>query len=287
MPHISGADGAGEVSAVGRGVSSFSLGDRVVINASLGCGVCEFCISGEDNLCRTWKLLGETVRGTLAEYVVVPAVNLLLLPAGFDFESAAAAGLVFHTAWHSLISRGHVQPCETVLVVGASGGVNTASIQVAKLAGATVFVVGSSEEKLRLAESLGADVLIDRSKQDNWSKAVYEANARRGMDVVVDNVGAGTMMLSLRALRKGGRLLTVGNTGGAIYEMDNRLLFGKHLSIIGSSMGTRSDFAAVMGLVFRGRLQAVRDREFPLSEIRSALGRLESGQQLGKIILGI
>ena len=285
LPHVSGADGAGEVSALGRGVSGFSQSDRVVINANLGCGACEFCLSGQDNLCRTWNLLGETVRGTFAEYVVLPAANLLLLPAGFDFAPAAAAGLVFHTAWHSLISRGRLQPGETVLVVGASGGVNTACIQVAKLAGATVFVVGSNEEKLRLAESLGAEVLIDRSKSDNWSKAAYEANAKRGMDVVVDNVGAGTMMLSLRALRKGGRLLTVGNTGGAIFEMDNRLLFGKHLSIIGSSMGTKGDFATVMGLVFRGRLRAVQDRQFPLSEVRSALERLESGLQLGKITL--
>jgi NADPH:quinone reductase-like Zn-dependent oxidoreductase len=287
MPHIPGADGAGVVSAVGAGVSGFSPGDRVVINANLGCGICEFCVSGQDNLCRTWNLLGETVRGTFAEYVVVPVVNLLTLPPGFGFPAAAAAGLVFHTAWHSLITRGRVQPGETVLIVGASGGVNTAYIQVAKLAGARVFVVGSNAEKLTLAESLGADVLIDRSKNDNWSKAAYEASSKRGVDIVVDNVGAGTMPLSLRSLRKGGRLLTVGNTGGAVFEIDNRLMFAKHLSILGSSMGTKSDFATVMGLVFSGRLRAVQDRRFPLAEARSALERLQNGSQMGKITLEI
>jgi NADPH:quinone reductase-like Zn-dependent oxidoreductase len=287
MPHIPGADGAGVLSALGPGVEGLRQGQRVVINASLGCGACEACLAGQDNLCRDWHLLGETIRGTYAEAVVVPARNVLPLPDAFDEHAAAAAGLVFHTAWHSLITRGHLQPAETVLIIGASGGVNTAAIQVARLAGARVIVVGSSGAKLKLAESLGAEVTIDRSRDDNWSKAVFESTGRRGADVVVDNVGAGTFPLSLRAARKGGRILTVGNTGGPRFEIDNRFVFGKNLSIIGSTMGTLRDFAAVMGLVFEGRLRPVLDRTYPLSQAAEAQEVLASGQQMGKISLAI
>lgn len=287
MPHIPGADGAGEVSAVGEGVTEVQVGDRVVINSSLSCGRCEYCLAGRDNLCRHWKLLGEHVRGTYAEYVVVPERNVLPLPQGFGYAEAAAAALVFHTAWHSLITRGGLRPGETVLVVGASGGVNTASIQVARLAGARVFVVGSNAQKLELARSLGAEVLIDRSQVEDWSRAVYEASGRRGVDVVVDNVGAGAMPLSMRAARRGGRILTVGNTGGPKFEIDNRYIFGKHLSIIGSTMGTHDDFRTVMGLVFEGRLRPVIDRTYPLAEARAAQERLAAGEQMGKIVLEI
>jgi len=269
------------------GVEDLEAGQRVVINANLSCGKCSYCLAGRDNLCRNWHLLGETRRGTLAEYVVVPARNLLPLPEGFRFAEAAAAGLVFHTAWHSLITRGHLRAGESVLIVGASGGVNTASIQVAKLAGAKVFVVGSGPAKLELARSLGADVCIDRSQEANWSKEVFLATGRQGVDVVVDNVGAPTMMMSLRAARKGGRILTVGNTGGPELSLDNRYIFGKHLSILGSTMGTIRDFTTVMGLVFEGALRPVIDRVFPLEETASAQRRLEQGEQLGKIVLEI
>jgi NADPH:quinone reductase-like Zn-dependent oxidoreductase len=238
-------------------------------------------------MCRHWHLLGETIRGTYAEYVVVPKANVLKLPDGFDVHQAAAAGLVFHTAWHSLITRGQLQAGETVLIVGASGGVNTASIQIARLSGAEVYVVGSNADKLALAESLGGQHLIDRSSEENWSKAVYSMTNREGVDVVVDNVGAGTMPLSMRAARKGGRILTVGNTGGPKFEIDNRFIFGKHLSIIGSTMGTHRDFSMVMNLIFEGKLEAVVDQQFPLSEAAQAQQRLAEGQQMGKITLAI
>ena len=285
-PHILGADGAGEVAAVGEGVEGWSPGDRVVINANMGCGECDYCLAGYENRCRSWGLLGETRPGTYAEYVAVPAGNLVRLPDGFDEHRAAAAGLVFHTAWHSLVSRGDVRPGESVLVVGASGGVNTASIQIAKMAGATVYVVGSSVEKLALAESLGADHLIDRSKEPAWSKSVYSMTGKRGVDVVVDNVGK-TYPESFRAAAKGGRILTVGNTGGPKVEIDNRFIFAKHLSILGSSMGTRNDFKTVMDLIFSGRLKPVLDQDYPLSEARAAQERLERSEQMGKITLSI
>jgi NADPH:quinone reductase-like Zn-dependent oxidoreductase len=285
-PHIPGADGAGFVEALGPGVRGWQPGDRVVINSNLSCGECDYCRAGWDNRCRSWQLLGETVRGTYAQYVVVPAVNLYPLPEGFDERAAAAAALVFHTAWHSLIKRAHLRAGESVLVVGASGGVNTASIQIAKLAGAVVYVVGSSPAKLALAESLGADYLIDRSQDENWSRTVYAMTNKRGVDVVVDNVGT-TYAQSFRAACKGGRILTVGNTGGAKFEIDNRFIFGKHLSLLGSTMGTHQDFAEVMGLIFAGKLRPVLDRDYPLEEAAAAHLRLQSGEQLGKVTLRI
>jgi NADPH:quinone reductase-like Zn-dependent oxidoreductase len=218
--------------------------------------------------------------------VVIPVTNILRIPDGFKAREAAAAALVFHTAWHSLIVRGELRADESVLVVGASGGVNTASLQIAKLAGATVYVVGSDSKKLKLAESLGADFLIDRSKEENWAKTVYGLTGKRGVDVIVDNVGT-TFPSSFRAAAKGGRILTVGNSGGPKFEIDNRFIFGRHLSIIGSSMGTRADFATVMSLVFEGKLKPVLDRDYPLEEARLAQERLEKGEQLGKITLTI
>ena len=284
LPHIPGSDGAGEVAAVGAGVTRWRPGDRVVINANLGCGECAACLAGQDNLCARWHLLGETVPGTDCELLALPERQLLALPEGFAFEQAAAAALVFQTAWHSLITRGQVRPGETVLIVGAAGGVNTAAIQIAKLAGCQVWVVGADAAKLALAQSLGADVLIDRSAGD-WGKQVYGLSGKRGVDVVVDNVGAATMLTSLRSARKGGRVLTVGNTAGPRFELDNRYLFGKHLSLIGSTMSTLSEFAAVMGLVFAGRLRPVVDSTFPLADIRAAHERLEQGAVRGKLVL--
>ena len=285
-PHIPGADGAGDVAALGMGVEGWNVGERVVINSNLSCGACEACLAGQDNRCRNWELLGETRRGTYAEYVVVPARNLLRVPQGFSLQSAAAGALVYHTAWHSLIVRGALQPGETVLIVGAAGGVNTACLQISKLAGAVTYVVGSDARKLEFAASLGADYLIDRSKEANWARTVFQLTNRRGVDVVVDNVGT-TFPLSFRAARKGGRILTVGNSGGAVFEIDNRFMFSKHLSLIGSTMGTQTDFLRVMALIFAGRLQVPVDRAYPLAEARQAQEYLAAGQQLGKLVLEI
>ena len=286
LPHICGADGAGEEVSLGADVAEWKAGDRVVVNANLGCGTCDYCLSGWDNMCRSWHLLGETVRGTYAEYVALPQRQLYRLPPGFDYHDAAAAALVYQTAWHSLITRGGLRPGETVLIVGAGGGVNSASIRVAKLGGARVFVVGSSAAKLDFARDLGADMTIDRSREDDWSKAAFIANGRQGLDVVVDNVGT-TFMMSLRALRKGGRLLTVGTTGGRQLEIDNRYIFSRHLTIIGSTMSHLKDFKTAMDLVVAGQLKPIRDRIFDLKDAASAQHRLESGEQLGKITLQI
>jgi NADPH:quinone reductase-like Zn-dependent oxidoreductase len=285
-PHIPGADGAGEIAATGEGVTNRQVGERVVINSNLGCGECEYCLAGMDNRCRTWELLGETRRGTYAEYVAVPASHAYPIPSSYPEQQAAAAALVFHTAWHSLIERGGLRLGESVLVVGAAGGVNTACIQIAKKAGATVYVVGSSAQKLEVAESLGADHLIDRSKEGDWSKAVFRLSGRRGVDLVIDNVGT-TYPLSFRAARKGGRILTVGNTGGPKFEIDNRYIFAKHLSLLGSTMGTMADFSKVMDMVFAGHFKPVMDRSFPLEEAAAAHLRMEEGEHIGKITLAV
>jgi NADPH:quinone reductase-like Zn-dependent oxidoreductase len=284
-PHILGSDCAGDVTAVGSEVEGFAPGDRVVVNPTLSCGHCSFCKEGRDNLCLSMAVLGEHKSGVYAEYAAVPARNLFALPEAVTYETAAAAALVFVTAWHSLISRGRLRAGESILIVGAAGGVNSASIQVAKLAGANpIYVVGSAPEKLQLARDLGADVVIDRH-EENWSRAIYKATNRLGVDVVVDNVGADTFPDSLKALKRGGRLLTVGNSSGPQIALDNRYLFGKHLSIIGSTMGPVSDFETVMRLVFDGHLNAVIDTVYSLKDGLAALRRLADGDVAGKLIL--
>ena len=307
MPHINGADGAGEIAALSGApaetkrrdnevareletreleTGGLKVGDHVVINANFGCGKCEFCLAGKDNMCRDWHLLGETIRGTYAEYVAVPLRQLYKLPDDFDYHQAASSALVYQTAWHSLIKRGNLQDGETVLIVGAGGGVNTASLQIAKWLGAQVVMVGSDTQKLEMAKSIGADILIDRSKVDDWSTAVYLATNKRGVDVVVDNVGT-TFMMSLRALRKGGRLLTVGNSGGPKLEIDNRYMFAKHLSIIGSTMSTLADFKEVMDLIVAGKLKPIMDKSYPLKSAAAAQERLWRNENFGKITLDI
>ena len=286
-PHISGEDGAGEIVAFGDdNEGELKVGDRVVINANLGCGHCEYCLSGRDNMCVNWHMIGETIRGTYAEYIAVPVKQLYKLPDDFDFHQAAAAALVYQTAWHSLVKCGNIKAGETVLIVGAGGGVNTAAIQIAKYMGAQVLVVGSKSKKLEMAEAIGADVLFDRSKDENWSKAAYLATNKRGVDVVVDNVGI-TFMQSLRTLRKGGRLLTVGNSGGPKFEFDNRYMFAKHLSIIGSTMSTLDDFSEVMDLIVAGKLKPVIDKTFPLEDAALAQERLWNNENFGKITLDV
>lgn len=286
LPHINGADGAGEVVELGEGATGFTVGDHVVINANLGCGECDFCKSGRDNLCRNWHLLGETVRGTYAEYISLPVRQLYKLPKDYDYHLAVSAALVYQTAWHSMVKRGEVKAGEIVAIVGAGGGVNSASVQVARYLGAKVIVIGSNSKKLEQAKSIGADIVIDRSQVEDWSKAVFLATDKQGVDVVVDNIGT-TFPLSFRALKKGGRLLTVGNSGGPRFEIDNRYVFAKHLSIIGSTMSTLADFSEVMDLVVAGKLQPIHDKTFPLKEAGAAQERLWQGENFGRITLAI
>lgn len=285
LPHVMGSDGAGVIATLGANVSGWQVGDRVAVNPTYSCGRCGFCLRGRDNLCEQFAIFGEHRPGFLAEYVAIPTRNLLKLPEHVSFADSAAASLVYVTAWHSLIERGRFQAGEDILIVGAGGGVNTASIQIARLAGArTIYVVGSDDDKLAQAKTLGADVTINRQNED-WGKTIFKLTNRQGVDVVVDNVGAASYATSLRALKKGGRLLTVGNTSGPKFEFDNRFIFGKHLEIIGSTMGPITAYAKVMEMVFTGRLKPVIDTIYPLRDGVVALQRLATGDVRGKLVL--
>ncbi|HEY8484740.1 MAG TPA: zinc-binding dehydrogenase [Longimicrobiales bacterium] len=283
MPHIGGSDVAGVVAALGEGVMGVEPGARVVINPSLWCGRCEWCVRGEESLCVDFGIIGEHTQGGFAEYVVVPAANLHPIPEGFPFEEAAAAPLVFATAWRGLITRARLRPGETVLVTGASGGVGSAAVQIARLAGARVFAVTTSEHVERV-RSLGADVVYDRTAVD-YSKEVWKDTGKRGVDVVFDSVGQATWAGNVRALARGGRLVVYGATTGPTAETDLRVVFWKQVEIIGTTMSSRHEFERVMGLVFGGRLKPVVDVVWPLDRAREAHERLERGDQFGKIVL--
>ncbi len=286
LPHILGSDVAGEITEVGDSVADLEVGERVAVNPSLSCGECEYCMRGDDPLCVDFRILGEHVNGGYAEHVAVPARNIARLPTDLPWETAAAAPLVYQTAWRMLVNRAQVKPGEDVLVLGAGSGVSTAAIQIAKLAGCTVFVTSSSDEKLRRAKEIGADVLVNY-KEVPWSKAIWELTGKRGVDVVVDHIGAATFKDSIRSLRKGGRLVTPGATTGGVTEIDLRYVFWRQLSILGSTMGSQKEFEDVMKLVFMGRLKPVVNKVFPLAEARKAHEYLEKGEQFGKVVLRV
>ena len=232
LPHVLGADGAGHISAVGSDVTDLEVGDRVVLDPGITCGRCEYCVRGEESLCADYKILGEHLPGTYAEQIAVPAQNAVKIPTDLGFEAAAAAPLVFGTAWRMLVTRAGIRPGEDVLILGAGSGLSTAAVQIAKLAGCTVFVTSSSDEKLHKAKALGADVLVNY-KTMPWSKAVWELTGRRGVDVIVDHVGQATFKDSVRSLRKGGRVIVPGATTGPMLELDARYLFWRQLSVWG------------------------------------------------------
>jgi len=286
MPHVTGSDGAGMVDAVGAGVSSLNVGDRVAVDPTI---IPPACLeSGDDpRFCDGVGIMGEHYSGFGAEYVIVLARNCLKLPDTVSCAEAAAAGLVYVTAWHSLVTKGSIRAGESVLIVGAGGGVNTASLQIAKLAGCHVIVIGSNADKCAQAQSLGADMTIDRSAEPNWSKAVYQLTGKRGVDVVVDNVGQATLFDSIRSVRKGGRILIVGNTSGPKMELDIRYLFSKQISLIGSTMGPHKDYVRVMQLVFAGKLKPVIGARLPLEQIAEGHRLLEEGVVFGKVVLDI
>lgn len=287
FPHIPCADFSGEIAEVGQAVQGWTVGQAVTANPLLWCGHCRACVRGEQQRCEQFDILGEHARGACAEYVAIPARNLIAIPAGYDLQKAAAASLVYLTAWHNLMVAGKLRTGEQVLIVGAGGGVNTAALQIAKLTGATVYMIASNATKAHLAREQGADWVHDRSSDANWSKAVYLATNRTGVDMVVDNVGAATFPSSLRSLRAGGRLVTVGGTTGYEATLPVNLIFGKHLSIIGSTMGAQEDYWQVMALVFAGKLKPLVDTVYPMAEFHTAIARMMDNQQFGKILIQI
>src|SRR5262249_50343789 len=239
---------------------------------------------GHDSLCARFMMVGENIDGAYAQFVKVPERNVLKIPDSLSFEDAAAAPLVFLTAWSMLITKGRIRPGEDVLILGVGGGVGTAVLQIAKLVGCRVFAAAGSDAKLERAANAGADVLINYAK-DEFDQKVRDLTNRRGVDVVVDYIGADTWVKSLRSARKGGRILTCGATTGFAPQTDLRHIFFRQLQIFGSTMGSRGEFLDVMRCVFRGQLRPVIDRVLPLSDAAKGHELIENRTVFGKIVL--
>jgi NADPH2:quinone reductase len=286
LPHVGGADGSGIVAATGPGVSQVAAGERVLLNPALCDDTCAYCQAGEHSLCDNFKILGEQVDGTFAEYVAVPQANVLPIPDHVDFIQAAAYPLVTLTAWRMLMTRAQLRAGETVLILGVGGGVSSAAVQIAKLGGARVIATSGSDLKLDRARQIGADITINHREKD-FSREVWTLTQKRGVDVILDNVGQATWPGSIRALAKGGRLVTCGATSGPKPEEDIRRIFVKQITILGSTMGNRREFATVVALLASGALQAIVDRTYPLAEAARAQQSLEQGEQFGKLVLTI
>ncbi|HEX9879423.1 MAG TPA: zinc-binding dehydrogenase [Candidatus Binatia bacterium] len=286
MPHILGGDGAGMVAEVGADVDRVKKGDAVCLFPPSGCGRCEFCQSARDYMCVELRVLGERVPGTYAELVKVPAENCFPIPAAMSYEEAAAFPLVFITLWRMLVTNAALKPGETVLILGVGGGVASAALQLAKEMRARVIVTSSSDEKLALARGLGADYGINYMKSD-FVKEARAFTGKRGVDVVVDSVGGESWAKSLASLAKGGRLVTCGATAGAFPQTNIRRIFWNHLSIFGSTLGSRQEFCQLLNFLGVTGVKPIVDSVFPLQDAAAAHQRLEEGKQFGKIILRI
>ncbi len=284
LPHIPGADAAGEVLDVGAGVTSVAPGQRVVIYPGLYDGTCRYCLAGEQSTCEHFGIVGRQTDGTYAEIVAVPAANVVPISGTLSWEAAAALPLAFVTAWHLLITRARLRAGETALIVGASGGLGTAAVQIAKAAGATVIATAGTEEKMGRLIELGANAVIVYTQQD-IADAARHLTEGRGVEVAMESVGPATFEKSVRSLARGGRLAICGATSGAAASFDIRYLYERQLSIIGSMLGTPVELEQVLHLAEQGVLAPVIDQVLPLSEAAEAHRRLEAGEVFGKIVL--
>jgi NADPH:quinone reductase-like Zn-dependent oxidoreductase len=284
LPHILGNDIAGVVREAGELVTWVRAGDEVMLQPGVSCGHCIECLRGQDNLCPEYDMLGYRRDGGYAELVAAPGVNVVPKPKGLSWEEAAALPLVTVTAWHMLVTRAGVQPGEDVLIHAAGSGVGSIGIQVAKLRGARVIATAGSDEKLEKAKELGADDVVNYTRED-WPKEVRRLTGKRGVDVVFEHTGAETWPGSLLSLAKNGRLVTCGATSGYDARTDLRQVFYRHLTLLGSFMGSKAELLDAMKFVERGRVRAVVDRTLPLSEARRAHELMEDRAQFGKLVL--
>ncbi len=288
LPHIPGSDGAGVIADVGNAVDWLKKGDRVLISPGLSCGHCEMCLSGRDNFCRAYRVLGTKEDGTYAEFIRVPAFNVLPIPTGLDFNSAAAIPLVSLTAWHMLVTLARVQRGETVLVQGAGSGVGSMAIQIAKLLGAHVITTAGSDDKLQKAKELGADELVNYREND-FVDEVKRLTAKRGVDVVFEHIGGEVLEKSITVLTRGGRLVTCGATTDYVAKLDIRYVYSRHQTLFGSWMGSKQELVQVLKFFDspnrHGPLQPVIDRIFPLAQAAEAQRRMEERKNFGKIVL--
>jgi len=286
FPHVVGSDGAGVIEEVGSSITSLRPGDRVMLDPGISCGECDACRRDDHPLCRSYSILGEHRAGTIAEFVVVPAVNAAKVPDGMSWAEAAAFPLSTLTAWRMLTTRARLMAGETVLIWGAGGGVSLAAIQIARHLGATIIATSSRAAKLEVARRLGADHGLNHQDDDVVAE-VKRITGRRGAEVVVDSVGEQTWPRSLRCLARGGRMVVCGATTGPMVGLDARRLFWHQWSILGSTMGSKSEFAAVVALAHEGRLWPVVDRVIPLEQSVKAFRRMARGEQAGKLVIEV
>ena len=283
-PWILGTDACGIVDQVGEDVTHVRAGDRVVINPGISDHSCEYCLAGEHPLCVKFAVLGEHVPGTIAEHVVVPGVNVRAIPASIPDAQAAAFTLATLTAWRMVHSRARVTAEDSVLIWGIGGGVAQAALGICRQIGATTWVTSSDDSKLARARELGADHTLNH-RDVEVGKAIRQRTGKRGVTVVIDNVGEATWTQSLIALGRGGRLVTCGGTSGPMVTTDVRRLFWNQWNIMGSTMGNDAEFEAVTAELSAGRLLPVVDAVFPLEQGRAAFERMAAGAQFGKIVI--
>jgi NADPH:quinone reductase-like Zn-dependent oxidoreductase len=285
LPHIPGCDVAGEVGGVGSAVQRVTPGQRVMVSPGISCGLCGQCLSGRDNLCRFYEIIGGyRIDGGYAEYVKVPEVNVVHLPDGVSFEVGAAFPLTFLTAWNMLVVLAKVRRGDDVLVMGAGSGVGSAAIQIAKLFGARVIAAAGTDDKLAKAKSLGADEGINYSTQDLPGE-VRRLTAKRGIDIAFEHVGGTVFEQLIPVLAPGGRLVTCGATAGHLAQTDLRYLFMRQSSIMGAFMGSKADLLDAVRELERGTLTPVVDRVFPLREAADAHRAMEDRKVFGKLVL--
>jgi NADPH:quinone reductase-like Zn-dependent oxidoreductase len=286
FPHVLGADGSGEIAELGEGVEEPRPGTPVLINPGLSCGRCEFCRAGQQSLCVTFRLLGEHVNGTFAEFVVVPASNVYPIPPGLSLPEAAALGVTYATAYRMLFTRARLRPGESVLITGAGGGLAVALLQLSRPVAGRVLVTSSSKDKIERAVALGAEGGVNYREED-VGLATRQLTGKRGVDLVVDSAGAAALDPALKALRKGGRLVVAGATSGAVAELDVRRLYWNQIEVLGSTLASDSEFSDMLRMVAGRQLRPVIDRTYSLGDGRASLEYLQKQDQFGKVILDI
>lgn len=285
-PHRLGCDIAGVVEALGPGARGVSVGDEVILQPGVSCGICAACLSGQDNLCKQYKILGESMSGGYGERVVVSDQNILRKPANLSFAEASALPLCLLTAWQMVFRKGEVRAGQTVLIQAAGSGVSSLAIQLCKLAGARVIATTGTDAKAAKARELGADEVINYTTQD-FAKEVRELTQKAGADLVLDHVGGEIMEKSVLAVKWGGRIVTCGATAGFSPQIDLRQIFFRQVEIRGSTMGRKGDLFQALPLVASGKIRPVIDRVMPLWDARTAHELLETRQAFGKIVLAV
>ncbi|MHC4321088.1 MAG: zinc-binding dehydrogenase [Planctomycetota bacterium] len=284
LPHILGCEITGEIAGIGSAVKDLSIGQRVIVSPGISCGKCGFCLSSNDSLCHEFKIMGFQVNGGYAEYVKAPAENIIPISDKLSFEKWAAVPLVFLTAWNMLKTRGDLATGETVLIHAAGSGIGSAAIQIARLSGADVITTVGSDRKLEKARELGADYVINHSKED-FADKVNEFTDGKGVDLVFEHIGPETWEKSMLCLKRGGRIVTCGATSGPTVSLDIRFLFARQLSISGCYMGSRRELQMILKLIESGRLKPVVDSVFPLEDAVTAQTKMLDRKQFGKIVL--